>query len=178
MRARWAQDHLITMTQNLNHYEKILSRSHSNYLAQISIEMTDANNQINDVLSKLTALGTVLIPMNLVTGKQPRPFRGILKADFRQKKRLVGNECTCTGAKCRGECPSFFRHLPRNSSLRRAMRGSFPSSHHLPRSPSSGDTLLINSWSIDGSFGPYVIVLQANFRHCCVSSQPQLQASW
>ncbi|OJA15334.1 hypothetical protein AZE42_03343 [Rhizopogon vesiculosus] len=62
------QDHLITMTQNLNHYEKILSRSHSNYLAQISIEMTDANNQINDVLSKMTALGTILIPMNLVTG--------------------------------------------------------------------------------------------------------------
>ena len=56
------------MTQNLNHYEKILSRSHSNYLAQISIEMTEANNQINDVLSKLTALGTVLLPMNLVTG--------------------------------------------------------------------------------------------------------------
>lgn len=56
------------MTQNLNHYEKILSRSHSNYLAQISIEMTEANNQINDVLSKLTALGTVLVPMNLVTG--------------------------------------------------------------------------------------------------------------
>jgi magnesium transporter len=57
------------MTQNLNHYEKILSRSHSNYLAQISIEMTDANNQINVVLSKLTAMGTVLVPMNLVTGK-------------------------------------------------------------------------------------------------------------
>ena len=60
------------MTQNLNHYEKILSRSHSNYLAQISIEMTEANNQINDVLSKLTALGTVLIPMNLVTGEYCR----------------------------------------------------------------------------------------------------------
>ena len=62
------QDHLVTMTQSLNHYEKILSRSHSNYLAQISIEMTDANNQVNDVLSKLTALGTVLVPMNLITG--------------------------------------------------------------------------------------------------------------
>lgn len=58
----------MTMTQSLNHYEKILSRSHSNYLAQISIEMTDANNQVNDVLSKLTALGTVLVPMNLITG--------------------------------------------------------------------------------------------------------------
>jgi len=31
--------------------------------------MTDANNQINHVLSKLTAMGTVLIPMNLVTGE-------------------------------------------------------------------------------------------------------------
>ncbi len=56
------------MTQSLNHYEKLLSRSHSNYLAQISIEMTDANNQINNVLSRLTALGTILIPMNLITG--------------------------------------------------------------------------------------------------------------
>ena len=61
------------MTQSLNHYEKLLSRSHSNYLAQISIEMTDANNQINDVLSRLTALGTILIPMNLVTGTSYPP---------------------------------------------------------------------------------------------------------
>lgn len=61
-------DHIITMLQSLNHYEKISSRSHSNYLAQISIEMTQTNNEINDVLSKLTALGSVLIPMNLVTG--------------------------------------------------------------------------------------------------------------
>ena len=69
------QDHLITMTQNLNHYEKILSRSHSNYLAQISIEMTDANNQINDVLSKLTALGTVLMYVFHRTAHAPKPER-------------------------------------------------------------------------------------------------------
>ncbi|KAI8089451.1 uncharacterized protein BX664DRAFT_262880, partial [Halteromyces radiatus] len=62
------QDHLITMLQSLNHYEKISSRSHSNYLAQISIEMTQTNNEINDVLSKMTALGSVLVPMNLITG--------------------------------------------------------------------------------------------------------------
>jgi hypothetical protein len=93
------KDHLITMTQNLNHYEKILSRSHSNYLAQISIEMTDANNQINDVLSKLTALGTVLIPMNLVTGTQ-----AFLKAAtvFDFLNRSVGYERSRTGARyCR-----------------------------------------------------------------------------
>ncbi|KAI9288708.1 hypothetical protein BC943DRAFT_341908 [Umbelopsis sp. AD052] len=62
------QDHIITMLQSLNHYEKISSRSHSNYLAQISIEMTQTNNEINDILSKLTALGSILVPMNLVTG--------------------------------------------------------------------------------------------------------------
>lgn len=42
------------MLQNLSHYEKILSRSHSNYLAQINIEMTSASNETNDVLTKLT----------------------------------------------------------------------------------------------------------------------------
>ncbi|CAO3613919.1 unnamed protein product [Cunninghamella echinulata] len=62
------QDHLITMLQSLNHYEKISSRSHSNYLAQISIEMTQTNNEINDILSKMTALGSIVIPMNLITG--------------------------------------------------------------------------------------------------------------
>jgi len=61
-------DHIVTMVQNLNHYEKILSRSHSNYLAQISIEMAKANNDTNTTLSRLTVLGTILIPMNLVTG--------------------------------------------------------------------------------------------------------------
>ena len=55
------QDHLITMTQNLNHYEKILSRSHSNYLAAISVLMNSANNQTNEVLSRMTALGTILM---------------------------------------------------------------------------------------------------------------------
>ncbi|KAF9999323.1 CorA metal ion transporter [Entomortierella chlamydospora] len=62
------QDHIITMLQNLSHYEKILSRSHSNYLAQINIEMTSASNETNDVLTKLTVLGSILLPMNLVTG--------------------------------------------------------------------------------------------------------------
>lgn len=86
------------MTQNLNHYEKILSRSHSNYLAQISIEMTDANNQINDVLSKLTALGTVLIPMNLVTGQYQKKNCFVLFNSM-HFVRTLGYECSCTGSR-------------------------------------------------------------------------------
>ncbi|KAI1318839.1 CorA metal ion transporter [Mortierella claussenii] len=64
------QDHIITMLQNLSHYEKILSRSHSNYLAQINIEMTSASNETNDVLTKLTVLGSILLPMNLKATKK------------------------------------------------------------------------------------------------------------
>lgn len=62
------QDHILTMVANLNHYEKILSRSHSNYLADMSIEMTRINNDTNNVVSRLTVLGTIIFPMNLITG--------------------------------------------------------------------------------------------------------------
>ncbi|KAK9465973.1 hypothetical protein V1512DRAFT_264420 [Lipomyces arxii] len=62
------QDHIVTMVQNLTHYEKLLSRSHSNYLAQINIEMTQVNNDTNDVLGRLTILGTIVLPMNIITG--------------------------------------------------------------------------------------------------------------
>lgn len=62
------QDHIVTMVQSLNHYEKLLARSHSNYLAQINIDMTRVNNDMNDVLGKITILGTVVLPMNVITG--------------------------------------------------------------------------------------------------------------
>ncbi|CDK25744.1 unnamed protein product [Kuraishia capsulata CBS 1993] len=62
------QDHIVTMVQSLNHYERLLARSHSNYLAQINIDMTRVNNDMNDVLGKITILGTIVLPMNIVTG--------------------------------------------------------------------------------------------------------------
>lgn len=69
-------DHVITMTQNLIHYEKTLARSHSNYLAQISIELTQASNRTSgifalisiDVVVKMTAIASILVPLNIVTG--------------------------------------------------------------------------------------------------------------
>lgn len=41
------QDHLISLVQSLNHAEKSLARSHSNYLAGISIEITQASNKVS-----------------------------------------------------------------------------------------------------------------------------------
>ena len=46
----------------------LLSRAHGNYLAQINIRMNERAEQTNDVLGKLTVLGTIVLPMNIVTG--------------------------------------------------------------------------------------------------------------
>ncbi|KAF4554616.1 Metal ion transporter-like protein 1 [Elsinoe fawcettii] len=56
------QDHIVTMTGNLSHYENLLSRAHSNYLAQINIRTSERAEQTNDVLNKLTVLGTIVLP--------------------------------------------------------------------------------------------------------------------
>ncbi|KAK5098744.1 CorA metal ion transporter [Lithohypha guttulata] len=62
------QDHILTMTSNLGHYETLLSRAHSNYLAQVSIRMNERSEQTGDVLSKLTVFGTIVLPMNIICG--------------------------------------------------------------------------------------------------------------
>ncbi|KAI5906008.1 Magnesium transporter ALR1 [Candida parapsilosis] len=62
------QDHIITMFQNLTAYEKIFSRSHSNYLAQLQCESLGENNKVTQMFFKVTIIGTMLVPLNLVTG--------------------------------------------------------------------------------------------------------------
>lgn len=62
------QDHIITMFQNLSSYEKILSRSYTNYLAQLQVESFNSNNKVTDMLSKVTLIGTIIVPMNVITG--------------------------------------------------------------------------------------------------------------
>ena len=62
------QDHVVTMMSNLGHFEKMLSRSHSNYLAQLSVDHMAQGNRANKVLSKITLIATVLVPLNMISG--------------------------------------------------------------------------------------------------------------
>ncbi|KOG99773.1 putative Mg(2+) transporter ALR2 DI49_1607 [Saccharomyces eubayanus] len=62
------QDHLLTMFQNLLAYEKIFSRSHANYLAQLQVESFNSNNKVTEMLGKVTMLGVMLVPLNVITG--------------------------------------------------------------------------------------------------------------
>ncbi|KAJ2799822.1 CorA metal ion transporter [Coemansia guatemalensis] len=61
-------DHIVTMMQNAAHYDNMLGRAQTNYLAQISVELTVSSNNTNDVVAKLSALAAVLLPLNFVTG--------------------------------------------------------------------------------------------------------------
>src|SRR6201999_3571554 len=62
------QDHVVTMMSNLGHVEKMVSRSHANYLAQTNVDMLLRGNRTNKNLAKITILATILVPMNLITG--------------------------------------------------------------------------------------------------------------
>jgi len=62
------QDHVVTMMSNLGHSEKMLSRSHANYLAQLNVDSIAQGNRANKVLSKITLIATILVPLNLITG--------------------------------------------------------------------------------------------------------------
>lgn len=76
------QDHVVTMMSNLSHFEKMLGRSHSNYLAQLSVDSLAQNNRSlqqsnlaveqgnrsNQNLAKITLIATVLVPLNLICG--------------------------------------------------------------------------------------------------------------
>lgn len=62
------QDHIITMYQNLTVYEKIMSRCHANYLAQLQVENVASSNRVTRLLGRATIIGTILVPMNLITG--------------------------------------------------------------------------------------------------------------
>ncbi|KAF2008831.1 cora-domain-containing protein [Aaosphaeria arxii CBS 175.79] len=62
------QDHVVTMMSNLGHFEKMLSRSHSNYLAQINVDQVIQGTHSNITLGKVTVIATILVPLNLICG--------------------------------------------------------------------------------------------------------------
>ncbi|KAI4120547.1 MAG: hypothetical protein LQ338_006942 [Usnochroma carphineum] len=62
------QDHVVTMMSNLGHFDQMLNRSHTNHLAQLSVDQIVQGNRANEVLSKITLLATILVPLNLICG--------------------------------------------------------------------------------------------------------------
>jgi magnesium transporter len=49
------QDHILTMTGNLSHYETLLGRAHNNYLAQVSINMNERQEKVGTLFDQYVA---------------------------------------------------------------------------------------------------------------------------
>ncbi|KAH7114524.1 hypothetical protein B0J13DRAFT_573356 [Dactylonectria estremocensis] len=62
------QDHVVTMINNLSHFEKILAHSHSNYLNQLSIDNLGQGNRANEFLRHVTVVTTVILAMTVISG--------------------------------------------------------------------------------------------------------------
>ncbi|PVH92986.1 Mg2+ transporter protein [Periconia macrospinosa] len=62
------QDHLVTMKSKLDHYEGILSRSHSDYLTRLSVDRTRTGNQTVKFIVKITVIAAILVLLNVVCG--------------------------------------------------------------------------------------------------------------
>lgn len=62
------QDHLVTTMSNLAHFDEIVGRSQANCLAQLSANNLRLSLNINSVMSKVTVLATIFVPMHLITG--------------------------------------------------------------------------------------------------------------
>ena len=56
----------MALTADIRH--SLLSRAHSNYVAQINIRMNERAELNADILGKLTVVGTIVLPMNIITG--------------------------------------------------------------------------------------------------------------
>lgn len=61
------QEHVTMLDQNLDQYDDSLNRSHNNYLAQISIEISHTSNKLNDVMKRLTVAASVALPWSLLS---------------------------------------------------------------------------------------------------------------
>lgn len=61
-------DHLVTMTTNLAHFEKILANSRWNYMSQIHMQTIAQGNHTNKILGRITTLATIVAPLNLLAG--------------------------------------------------------------------------------------------------------------
>jgi len=61
-------DHLLSMEQRLDVSKEMLNNLHQTYLSRVSLEMAEASNQVNYLMKKFSAVGTVVLPLTLVAG--------------------------------------------------------------------------------------------------------------
>lgn len=60
-------DHIATMNQTLLAHEKILGRTHGNYLGQLQMQSFHTNSKTTSMISKFTLMATVFVPFHIIS---------------------------------------------------------------------------------------------------------------
>jgi len=61
-------DHVVTMLHKVEAASDMLLSLQSTYLANVQIDVAEAGNDANDVMQNLTAVGAIMLPLQLVSG--------------------------------------------------------------------------------------------------------------
>eukprot|EP00298_Acanthocystis_sp_HF-20_P014144 c20654_g1_i3.p1 GENE.c20654_g1_i3~~c20654_g1_i3.p1 ORF type:complete len:403 (+),score=149.07 c20654_g1_i3:246-1454(+) len=61
-------DHIVEARHSLHFIEHLLETSAQNYLAQVSVEMTEASNRMAYQMARLSIVATFMLPLNLIAG--------------------------------------------------------------------------------------------------------------
>jgi magnesium transporter len=62
------QDHVVTKMSKLEHFEDILSRSHSDYITRLSVDNIGNRTRTLKVIIRLTVVAGIVIPLNVICG--------------------------------------------------------------------------------------------------------------
>jgi magnesium transporter len=62
------QDHIETKMSKLEHFEDILSRSHSDYLTRLSVDTIGNRTRTLKVIVRITVIAAIVIPLNVICG--------------------------------------------------------------------------------------------------------------
>lgn len=61
-------DQSLTLKRDFEQFDHALSQSHSHYLAGVNIEITKSSLRGSELANRITMLGSILVPLNIVTG--------------------------------------------------------------------------------------------------------------
>lgn len=62
-------DHIITLQQSLNHYERMLSHSHPAYLSQLRVSQSVAKGGSDKAILLLTVVSMVVVTIQVLLGE-------------------------------------------------------------------------------------------------------------
>ncbi|KAJ4462604.1 putative magnesium and cobalt transport protein CorA [Paratrimastix pyriformis] len=61
-------DHVSQMIDKLDSVRESVNNTHSNYLAQLSLDLSRSSTRMNSIMKQLTMVSTIFMPLNLIAG--------------------------------------------------------------------------------------------------------------